>query len=61
MKKDIKVGSNVIVKKAWRYDSLAPKEVKGTVYTIWFDGDIGVATKTGGSMKVKRTDIKVIK
>ena len=55
---NLKIGDLVTVKNAKKYDVFAPKEVQGTIYILWDDDNIGVATIGGGSMKVKRCDIR---
>ena len=52
----VRVGDTVIVNNAWRYDCFAPERIKGTVYIIWSDGDIGVSYLSG-SLKVNPKDI----
>ena len=54
--KKLKIGDEVVVKNAWKYDSFAPEKVIGNIYIFWPDGDVGVVV-SGGSMKVNKKDI----
>lgn len=57
LKGEYKIGDKVKVVNVKNYDILEKDEVAGEIYKMWEDGDIGVQTESGGSIKAKPEDI----